>query len=1001
MRAVTNHSESPSPSARPTSRVMRSAMALTLLLSLPLLAGQDAAPDADQANGEPAPAQVALDIQTMLLANELIASQVTGPVWQFSAGPNRQLLYLPLRFEAGQEQTDFSRPPVDIRGGRFLAWHVTDQDTAARSGRAARTQRAYAPPIDYWELEDDWDDYGDPSPRRSRQTATTSRQEQDAPEPFDPNAPRFARSITILTDGQVQWNMDRGFPGGEVRQGNEDYKLKIDPQRLRDIEPQRPGATRSRTPDRTSRDDRASRTDSRQQAEQQRQAMLQYTEQMRAHQQRATAIRQLPETFTLDTSQRLWALFDLSANARELIISAPGFEPWSLAFDDLQMLRELARRGAGSGPLDADTRARISRMQLLVAEQHPLTTRLIAHALAHGQLAGRSTPNDGLYNLMQTIINGDDPDARHAIVAGLSEVASPTQATLMLLHMASAHADPQTKLLALRGMFQVDLNDPLAVRSMLDATSRALADPAGPDAGEILRELAHRVGNHENTLAAATASVDFQFLSPSRQDDAIAFIIREAATYPLAASWMNHRLLGSVDPQVVRRTLQLLDGADTGPNALTPATQNLIFAVFGPPADHAQPSDTLQLQMAGRVPIHTADHRYFRALTSSDQATRNLAWNVLGKFRFAEPDPRDRRGRVTSRRTTDNDAQTDRYARLLEAAQLVDPLPVQLPTFLADQPDEQRATWALLAVAAMDDETGSRRAARLLLGSGRPVADMIDQHEPEVRHRAAAAMYLVHGQAAPLSVGLVRDAGGRNSPGRWFGQRASAGDLPEPREWIDAYRRQDDLLNLTGAADQQLAQAAVAALIYAAGGDDELAQHHVQRFTQRTDRSRQALSAWWSETQRDIYARQLANAAGQYRLVVYIRGVSRQMQSYDDDDYYYDDYDDYYTTGAPSTLPIQSQIVLGVVELSVQGQNLQLGANQTVRLSVPDDELAIHLDQPSELKNFPNDEIAQLPLEDIRRGINLLPHADGSWRGQATFRDQRILEVRLEPVNTP
>jgi hypothetical protein len=91
-----------------------------------------------------------------------------------------------------------------------------------------------------------------------------------------------------------------------------------------------------------------------------------------------------------------------------------------------------------------------------------------------------------------------------------------------------------------------------------------------------------------------------------------------------------------------------------------------------------------------------------------------------------------------------------------------------------------------------------------------------------------------------------------------------------------------------------------------------------------------------------------------------------------------------------------NDIDLGVVQLQGDGTNIRM-ANDTVKLSIPNTQLAIRIDKPSDLKLFNNEKVGRMQLEGVQP-VDLLPQPDGSWRGTLQTGDGRRVEVMLQKV---
>ncbi len=103
----------------------------------------------------------------------------------------------------------------------------------------------------------------------------------------------------------------------------------------------------------------------------------------------------------------------------------------------------------------------------------------------------------------------------------------------------------------------------------------------------------------------------------------------------------------------------------------------------------------------------------------------------------------------------------------------------------------------------------------------------------------------------------------------------------------------------------------------------------------------------------------------------------------------------------PPTSPGTAQpepIIIGVVNL-VADDPPYLGRNKTVMLSIPEGAFRLSIDNPNELKNFSNKAVAQLPLEDVKKPLELTQQANGTWEGASPMAHREgDFQVRLEPV---
>jgi hypothetical protein len=232
----------------------------------------------------------------------------------------------------------------------------------------------------------------------------------------------------------------------------------------------------------------------------------------------------------------------------------------------------------------------------------------------------------------------------------------------------------------------------------------------------------------------------------------------------------------------------------------------------------------------------------------------------------------------------------------------------------------------------------------------------------------------------------------------WFAQQVSTAGLPDPSAWTSALNGEQELLTLAASSDPELADAAVAALVASAGGDELTARDLARRMSNATDRTAGALSEQWSKAKQEIYTEKLKHAAGQYRLIVNLRGQAGGQPT-DPFNGGFDgggDFPSGQNTNALANAPLISSINVALIDLQADGSSLRL-ASGTLTLAASDARLAIAIQQPNELKDFGNKELDGLPLETIQGNIELLPQKDGSWRGAARLEDGRVVEIVFDP----
>ena len=83
---------------------------------------------------------------------------------------------------------------------------------------------------------------------------------------------------------------------------------------------------------------------------------------------------------------------------------------------------------------------------------------------------------------------------------------------------------------------------------------------------------------------------------------------------------------------------------------------------------------------------------------------------------------------------------------------------------------------------------------------------------------------------------------------------------------------------------------------------------------------------------------------------------------------------------AEGPLEFTHEIDLGIVQLQVQGDQVSFG-NAKLSVSLHDTKAAIRIDKPADLKNFDNEDVAELELEGVDYAVELMFQPDGSWKG--------------------
>ncbi len=999
-------------------------------------------PSAAEAAGTGTEPTSELRLNVMLGAERVLSEQWNGPVWELRPAPSRRLLQLPLRLTPGSEPTTLGEPDISVAAGRFIAWVLPEEDAATRSF----APQAAAEPTDE-ALLDLHTLLRRADAQREERTPPPSRPD-DAPaaSTVPEGAPRLAREITLLpvegemTDamnrgassgtsasggGGVAWEVSRVFSGGTVAAGQEPYKLLLDSQRLREMQPQRP-----------ERMVREAGEDPRTFNLRRRDVEQVYRDEAEAFRELGQRVRSLPTRFEMGLPPTVWAVYEINTNSGGFTIQRGDQPAWTVRFEDWEMLRSLAggsfgRGGGGDGQWSADQLRTLTRLTAMARDPQPWNQRMLATAVSRSGLAARATPGDAAFKLLEALLQSPEVAARNRVAYTLATTDPATPAIAALLgDAARQHAEPTIALAALRARLAVDLgaaSDPRGARGAggagegltraINSANTLLADqtPAAPAADLVIRELLMATapattshgGETSEVDAAIAAGLRFEGLSPPRFDAAVAGLLRAAERRPGAVgAVLNRQLLGSSDAAIVRRSLELLARADAPSPVIQPLARALRQWITTPPppeaSDAAKPPQAapLDLTLTVGIPLDSANHSLFKYLNSGDPVLRRLGWQVLRHFELTDQAAGGGRSGAGAER---DDAALDPLTLIMNAAFSRPDTPASLVRFLVRQPDQARTTEPLLSVVRRGDVSASRRASRALLGSGRELGQALTALSPGDRAMFANRMYDRLGTGPEPVADLLRDDQG---PGRqlitWFGKAVSEGALPPAAAWGQEVRDVSELYRLAVGQDDALAHGAIAALTAMAGGDRDLQYRMIDRFKQqRKTLDTAGMGEAWAKARQDIYIGRLAAAAGDYRLTMIVEGRTPReggaglpehevlgrdaaAQASRDD-------------RARAAGSEAQRVTLGVITLQADGRSLGFSGG-TPALSVPEDRLALRIASPSQLKNFPNVELKPLPLEGVTEPLDLLPQDRGAWRGSVTLPDGRTFALLMEPI---
>ena len=987
-------------------------------LACVLLLGTSAAP-AQPAGVEAAEvsegAGVELLLEPMLTEDRVLGDSLSGVAWDVEATPGRRLMQLPLRVVPGAAEWVIGEPSISFGGSRFVGWWLPIGEDALNTRSRSRGGSVAEAPTDEALLDLagllDHLETAEAEPRGGRRDTGVDDRAVAAGAGLPEGAPRLAREIVVKPDGRVAWEVARLIPGATVKAGETPYLLYLDGTRLRELKPEKENVTRN------------SGESSREFSQRRREIDLAYREELTEYRELQQSARGVPTLLEAELPAVVWAVFEVNAIQDEWTLRGGPAGTWSMGFDAFETLRALAGgQGISSWPGDGgafstEDRRVISTLDRLVKDRHPWTQRTLARALADSGYAANLDGADAVSDVFRQLLASTDEIARNRTVLALATTDPATPATASLLEDAAKHTgDPAVQLAALRARLAVQLAAATPQRGGRDATAdlsgviatvnASLADPGGADAGLVIKQLLTTVpAETPEAVNALVGGVRFEGLPADRFDAAVAAVLSSAGTQPaVVGGWVDRQLLGSSDRATVKRTLELMASADAPAPAVSAFAAALRGAVFGPPAppegsaEHSEGAEAApppRVTMTAGLPLDSSNHAIFRLLNAGDPEARKAGWSVLRHFELTDRAPS--RGRRSAPAEGDGE---DPLTLIVEAGLSQPQTPSSLVPFLLRQPDEARAHGPLLQVVLSGDTVSSRRAARGLLGSERDLGPAVAELEPAPRATLGNTVYDRVGVGPePVTGLLAADHHRRGGTAAWFGERWAAGALPAAGEWAEQAGGESRLLPLVGGDDEAVAHGAIAALAAAAGADRALQLQLIDRFNdQRQTLSSDELQEAWGDAKKDIYTRRLTDAAGEYRLVMTVAGDEDAGRVRDEFLGYDPEAAAAQNRAAAGEAVRTERTVLGVVTLDADGRSVGIRGG-TPTLSVPEDRLALRVDEPGQLLAYADEfeSLQGLPLDGIDEPLDLLPEDDGGWRGQVPMPDGRVFGLEMEP----
>ncbi len=711
---------------------------------------------------------------------------------------------------------------------------------------------------------------------------------------------------------------------------------------------------------------------------------MEYRTALTAYRDLRTAVRDLPDEFSMPLPEVVWAVYEVNAFGGDWVIRDTPAGDWKMEFAAFEALQKLAggsgARSGEPGVWSDDERATLALLTRAAGDPHPWTQRMLATALAASGYVGRVVEGGPGYALLDRMLRSEDELARYRMIFTLAAQRPATAgATALLTAAAERTPEPAIRYAALRGQLIARWNqdDPAAARaSVIQLANDTLADASAIAADRVVQVLAGTMPPAPENQTGLIEGVGFAGLSDARLDQAIIGVLAEAATSPaLAGGWIDQQLLGSSDPAVTRRTLTLLGWADTPAPAVGALTRGLRGLVFGQVEEaEASPSPIV---MTAAVPIGSANHAIFRMLNAGDPERRALGWAALRHF--ALPTGPAGSGAGTGPGATDRGQ--DPLSMIVSAGLGQTPTPTELVPFLDQQDESVAVAGPLLEVIERGDEAAAGQAARALRGSGRDVEALLAGPGPAERAALVGRVYeRLTGETQPVA-GLAASSSLGDKLTRWFAQRWTDDGLPTPAAWGREAGSREALLAAAAEPDEAAGGGAFAALTALAGGDREMQLKMIDRFKQqRVTLGREDLAAEWADAAQDVYLLRLADAAGEYALSmgVYADGPAAMAEA----------------QGVSTAQERQDAEVtfLALAQLVADGRSVRF-VNRVPELTVPDDKLALRILEPRELEDLGLSALSDLPLEGVEEPLDLLPTSPGVWRGMLVLPDGRGFEL--------
>ncbi|MCC6580936.1 MAG: hypothetical protein IT440_10885 [Phycisphaeraceae bacterium] len=888
-----------------------------------------------------------IDFGALMKNKELLTKELQDKVWILKPSSGKQLLQLPIILIPGKKPYAVDGGFIKIVGARFLCYRLDDYE--------ARDEKN-----ELWEQNKrDW----------AQVNAGTKVEYKEEDELFA--TPRLAKSFELTANGKIKWTMDRLPPNNaEIQESTKNlYTFRLDAQKLQKSRPEPPKQP-------ANRGDRDAMT-------QFQTEMMEYRHLNSQWLETSKTVRELSANFEDAVPTRVWAVYEfpLFKDSVEITEGPPPL-PWSISTEMLDFLRETVEQQVkaeksltGQVMLPPADQLRVTRLGELAQNPHVLNRRLAATYIADTDMVQYAEMGGPLFFVLQGLLDGDDDMSRNLITMQLTRTM-PTRATAELLKRVALRAGSNAAQAAkaINTIFEIDLSgDPAQVQDRIATVNQLLGDEHGAPPEQILTPLMKSAAQQPQMQMMLVKSVQLQSLPGSRLTAVLVYTVENAGVEPLASAWLDQQFLGSGNRDLVRQTLDVISNASTGAQDLGPAFDWAVGHLFGPPPKGAD-NAARHARLRGLIPIDSTQHSMFRALQHGDAALNRLAWRALSRFTLPQMDPA----------SAATGTQKDRYQLILDAALDQIPTPGEVVPFLKAQPDAMRAAQTLTQIVLRGSRGASSAAMRSLVGSGMPLDQVLNQLSPSERQAMAMLAYQIAGRMdpPPLVANTLRRREDDNPVAAWFGKQLASGILPNPAAWAAQFRNEDELLDLLVSSDPGLSSGAAGALVCSLGGSDWLAMQFLKEVQLLPDQTKATIKKAWESQQKSISALQLQTLQGAYRLTLRVAEAQEGA-----------DAAKVLATGA-------NELPLGIVQMTVdpKARTVSLGS-QAIKTSLASKPQSIQIDQPADLKSFPNEEVGKMPLEQVTEPIVLQRDvSDGIWRGRFKLPTGALAELVMNPI---